>query len=415
MPANSPTLTLSPPVARRFLLMHQHLLPPHQLRGKTSILEFVRHVGCIQFDPIDVVGRNPDLVLQARVADYRSRHLDELLYSERRLWDGWDKLASIYLTSDWPYFERQRARMRRQHGSPDNPLMRVADHLLERIQGEGALSSIDFSHDEQIEGGWGRPTRLVRQALEILYAMGELGIHHRVGTRRFYDRIERLLPAELLRRPNPNPDDRSYHDWHALRRVRTAGLVNPSATELWLGITRMKAPERRKALDRLVERGELLPVQIEGIPRRTFYLAAQDRPTLEAARAGFSGRRRAAFLAPLDNLTWDRQLLEWLFDFEYRWEVYTPPAKRKYGYYVLPVLYGERFIARVEPSFDRKSSLLTINNWWWEPGVRVSPAMQSALRVCLGRFQAYLKAEELQLGPELHGKPDLEWMYDGDA
>lgn len=404
------SLTLSRPEARRFLLAHQQLLPPHQLRGKSGIREFVRHVGCIQFDPIDVVGRNPDLVLQSRVREYRPELLDQLLYSDRRLLDGWDKVASIYLTTDWPYFARHRARMRLQHGRDDNPPMRLADHLLSRIRDEGPLSSTDFSHDEMVEGAWGQPTRLVREAFDILYAMGELGVHHRIGTRRAFDLIERLVPAALLKRGDPNAGDQEYQDWHVLRRVRSVGLANPSATDYWYGITGVQAAERRAALARLSERGLVAQVQVDGIPGRTFYLASQDLPTLEAVRPGYTGRRRAAFIAPIDNLIWDRQMLKWLFDFHYTWEVYTPQAKRKYGYYVLPVLYGERFVARFDPSFDRTTGLLTIRDWWWEPGVRISRTLRSALGVCLRRFLRYLQAEGLRFGPALARKPDLHWL-----
>ena len=401
---------MSKPLARRFLLAHQHLLPPRRLSGKAGILHFIQHVGCIQFDPIDVVGRNPELVLQARVRDHRSQLLQELLYTDRLLVDGWDKLASVFLTSDWPYFARHRARMWKHHGGADNPPMQLASSLVERIRQEGPLSSIDFAHDQKVQGGWGRPTRLVREAFEILNAMGELGVHHRVGTRRFFDLNDRLIPAEVLARDDPHPDDEAYQAWHVLRRVRTVGLVNPAATEFWLGIPGVKSQARREALARLVERGDLIAVQIEGVPGRTFFLASADLPTLEAVRSGHPSRRQAALIAPLDNLIWDRQLLRWLFDFNYTWEVYTPESKRTYGYYVLPVLYGDRFVARVDPSFDRKSRVLTLNNWWWEPGILVSKPMQAALQACLRDFLGYLQAEGLRLGSRLRRKPQLGWL-----
>jgi hypothetical protein len=403
---------LSKPLARRFLLAHQHLLPPRRLSGKAGILHFIQHIGCIQFDPIDVVGRNPELVLQARVRDHRPQLLQELLYADRLLVDGWDKLASIYLTSDWPYFARHRTRMRTHHGRSDNPPMQLANALIERIRREGPLSSIDVAHDQKVLGGWGRPTRLVREAFEILNAMGELSVHHRVGTRRFFDLNDRLIPAEVLARDDPHPDDEAYRAWHVLRRVRSVGLANPNSAEYWHGIPGVKRGEQRAVLARLAERGDLIAVQIEGVPGRTFFLASADLPTLEAVRSGRSGRRQAALIAPLDNLVWDRQMLRWLFDFHYSWEVYTPQAKRRYGYYVLPVLYGDRFVARVDPSFDRKSRVLTLNNWWWEAGIQVSRAMQVALQTCLGDFLRYLQAESLQLGRGLKRKPDLGWLHE---
>ena len=120
--------------ARRFIFAHQHLYPPRQLTGKDGVQAFIRHVNCIQFDPINVVGRNPDLVLQSRVKDYRPEMLDELLYEDRRLLDGWDKMASIYPVEDWPYFARQRARMEAQFGVPNEIVMQVAPHIIGRAR-----------------------------------------------------------------------------------------------------------------------------------------------------------------------------------------------------------------------------------------------------------------------------------------
>jgi len=152
----------------------------------------------------------------------------------------------------------------------------------------------------------------------------------------------------------------------------------------------LKPPERRAACSRLGERRELVAVSVEGLPGRTLVMAAVDLPTLEVVRSARLGRRQAALIAPLDNLVWDRQLLGWLFDFHYRWEVYTPQPKRKYGYYVPPVLYGDRFIARVDPRFDRSTSLLTINNWWWGGRGAGGPTAAGRAAVLSGQFRALL-------------------------
>ena len=117
----SPTLHLSRAEARRFLLTHQHLWPPRALAGKAGILDFIRHVGCIQYDPVNLVGQNPELVLQARVADYTPALLAELLYTDRQLVDGWDKQAAIHRVEDWPYFARHRERARARARRPVQP------------------------------------------------------------------------------------------------------------------------------------------------------------------------------------------------------------------------------------------------------------------------------------------------------
>jgi len=147
----SPNMTLSKTHARRFLLAHQRLWPPRQLGGKVGIVDFVRHVGCIQFDPINVVGRNPDLVLQSRVADYRPALLEELLYADCQLLDGWDNMASIYLTTDWPYFARHRVHRREQQDARFNLPREITSAVLEAIHERGPLSSIDLKQMDKVD------------------------------------------------------------------------------------------------------------------------------------------------------------------------------------------------------------------------------------------------------------------------
>lgn len=396
MAALPPTLTLSKTEARRFLLMHHRLWPPRSLAGKAGILEFIRHVGCIQFDPIDVVGRNPDLVLQSRVADYRRSLLEEMLYGDHQLLDGWDKQAGIYPVTDWPYFARHRARTAQRHGDPSNPPMAIAPAVLQAIRERGPLSSIDLDHAGTVDWFWG-PTRLGRATLEILHGMGEVTIHHRVGTRRFFELTEKLVPADLLAAPDPNPTIEEYQDWHVLRRVGGLGLAKAVAGEYWYGILDVKTEARQAALARLVERGDLVAVAVEGVANRTFFIRAADLPTVQAAQACRELMPQAAILAVLDNIMWDRDLLRLVFDFDYVWEVYKPAVQRKYGYYVLPVIYGDRFVARFDPAFDKKTRELTIANWWWAEGIRPDEAMQAALADCFRAFMRYLDAGRLRL------------------
>jgi uncharacterized protein YcaQ len=429
----APSLILTKPQARRFLLAHHRLWPPRQLQGKAGIMTYIQHAGCIQFDPINVVGRNPDLVLQSRVAGYHPGMLELLLYTDRALLDGWDKVSSICATADWPYFARRRAAMRERHGSPSgqplvipppevqqmredgappNSPMAAAPFVLDAIRERGPLSSIDLKLEGKIDWSWGQETRLVRASLEVLYAIGELGVHHRVGTRRAFDLIERLLPAGVLAAPDPNETDEGYQDWHVLRRVGGLGLANPTATDFWLGISGVKTRERRAALARLAERGKVIPAAIEGVPRRTFFIRALDLPILDAVRGAVEPEPHAAIIGALDNLMWDRDLLRWVFDFDYVWEVYKPVAKRRYGFYVLPVLYGDRLVARFDPAFDSKTRVLAIDHWWWEEGIEPDEAMEGALVECFDQFARYLSAGKVCTGEEQAVDPSLAWVSD---
>ncbi|MBL7164108.1 MAG: YcaQ family DNA glycosylase [Anaerolineales bacterium] len=404
-----PSITIDKTSARRFVLARHHLWPPRQLSGKEGVRQYIRHVGGIQFDPINIVGRNPDLVLQSRVRDYRPGMLDELLYTDRQLLDGWDKMASLYSVEDWPYFARRRALMENYHGNPEKIVMQVAPDILGQIKENGPLCSLDFKGYEKTDWSWG-PTKASRAGLEGLYAMGHLGVHHRVNNRRYFDLTERLLSDDLLTTPDPNESDEQYEDWHVLRRVGAMGLAVPNAGEHWYGIVGVKTPERKQIITRLVERGDLVSVAVEDIPGKTFFMHSVDLPTLNTAQNAKDHQPGAAILAPLDNLLWNRKQNGWLFDFEYIWEVYKPKAQRQYGYYVLPVIYGDRFIARFDPSFDKKTRHLTIQNWWWEGGVQPDEEIETALYKCFQDFVKYLDASKLELGEAITTEKSLRWL-----
>jgi uncharacterized protein YcaQ len=240
--------------------------------------------------------------------------------------------------------------------------------------------------------------------------MGEVVVDHRVGTRRAFDLAERLLPAELLAAADPIEHDSDYQAWRVMRRIGGLGLASPAASEYWLAMHQMKSPERKAILIDLVEAGDLIAVGVEGLPDQRFFLRQADLPTLETVRRRRPPRPKASFIAPLDNLMWHRNLLRWVFDFDYIWEVYKPAPQRKFGYYVLPVLYGDRFVARFDPKFDRTAGELTIANWWWEAGVRVDERMSAALMVSMSDFMRYLGANRIRQGPKIRRDNSLRWL-----
>jgi uncharacterized protein YcaQ len=401
-------LVINRRTARRFILTCQGLCPPRELKGKEGVRSFLGQVRSIQYDPINVVGRNPDLVLQSRVKDYRPQMVDELLYQERSLIDNWDKMASLSLVEDWPYFARYRERMIDRFGKPADVVMTHAEEVLDQIRREGPQCSLDFQQHEKTDWSWG-PTRISRAVLEGLYKMGRLGIHHRVSNRRYYDLIERLLPADLLQAPDPNLDFEQYQSWHVMRRIGSLGLAHSNAGEHWGGILGVKSPERRRIISEGLERGDLYQIILEDSPGDQFYLRKQDLRILETVK-NTETTSEAAFIAPLDNLLWDRKSLVRLFNFKYRWEVYTPEKKREFGYYVLPVLYGDCFVARFDPGFDKKTRTFTVKNWWWESDLDQSQGLTDALVRCMADFLNFLDAKEIKYSSRLLKKGNLDWL-----
>lgn len=393
--------------ARRFLLAHQSLMTPRSLQGKAGLLEFFRRVRSVQFDPIDVTGRNHELVLQARVKDFSTAMLYEALYTDRALIDGFDKCMCIYCVEDWPFFRRDREGARASLEAKSHPAVEAAAAVRREIEERGPLSSSDIDLEEAVRWPWG-PTRLARAALEGMYFWGELVIHHKIGVRKVYDLAERHVPRELLGASEPNPSDEDYHDWHVHRRIGSVGLLANRGAEAWLGIKGTSSAMRAESFARLTARGKLREVSVEGISI-PMYVRAQDECVLHEALRSDSVAPSAAVLAPLDNLLWDRRMAKDLFDFDYTWEVYTPPAKRRYGYYVLPVLYGDRFVARFEPLRDRKSKTMVMKNWWWEEGAHPDDAqMRTALEICIDSFRVFLGCESVRLEGAAHA--GLSWL-----
>ncbi|NLG24866.1 MAG: hypothetical protein GX558_05890 [Clostridiales bacterium] len=355
-----------------------------------QVVAHARSRGCIQFDPLDVVGRNPDLMLQSRVEGYSPRHLERALYADRRLIDGFDKNLAIFAVEDFPHLRRLRDGTFR--GFRTHQAIEAASAaVLDAIDRRGPLCSDDLDMNEKVDWPWGKTT-LARAALESLWVAGRLVIHHKKGVRRYYDRIERHLPAHILAAKDPNPRDEDYYKWQVLRRIRSVGLMWNRGSDAYLCIDGMKKPGRDGAFQALLAEGAIEPVEVDGVG--TLYAATADLPRIERA-AGQPTPPVGRVIAPLDNLMWDRRLIEALFGFRYRWEVYVPADKREYGYYVLPVMLGDRFAARFEPS-PWRGGPLSIKNWWWE--TEPDAEARQAIDRCMGRFEAYLQRGALDEG-----------------
>ncbi len=386
--------------ARAFVLRHQCLLPPRTLPGPAGALEYIRRVGSIQFDPLNQVGYNPQLVLQSRVKGYKPAMLNNLLYHDRSLVDGFDKCLCIYPVEDWPAFAHQREGDRQWYAPNFADTPEALEETRRAVAERGPLCSADLPGEPKVRWPWG-PASVSRAALEYLYFTGDFVIHHKEGTRKYYDLAERHLPQRLLTAPYPHHGDGEYHRWHVLRRVGSVGLLWNRASDAWLGVKNLKNEERTAAFTALLNEEALVPAEVEGL-QETLYLRAEDLPLLDAPPP--DDRPEMAFLAPLDNMLWDRRLVEALFGFHYRWEVYTPAAQRQYGYYVVPVLYGDQIVARFEPRLNKKTGTLELLHWWWEDGVRPNRAMKAAFRRCLKHFMAYLGAKDVTTGD------GCEWM-----
>ena len=378
--------------ARRYLLKKQGLFGAHKYVGKAGALDYIREVGSVQFDPVDVCGKNAEIVLASRVAGFTKRMYHALLYEDRALVDWFDKNLCILPVEDWPYFERIR-RAYRGYTRGANEVAAVREDVRAAIRARGALSSQDLDYGDKIDWYWSS-TRLSRAALERMYFCGELAIHHKKGSIKYYDLIENCLPEAIVNAPEPFVEDAAHFAWRVERRIGAVGFLWNRASDAWLGIDNMKAAERSRAFSRLIDEGRIVESTVEGI-REPLYCRARDAELARGVADDTETSDRCEFLAPLDSLLWDRKLIKALFGFDYKWEIYTPPEQRKYAHYVLPVLAGERFIGRIELVRDKAKNGLVIKNLWYEDGVRPTKALYKRIEACAKRLgQAVAKKQE---------------------
>jgi uncharacterized protein len=388
--------------ARRFLVAHHLLAPARSLEGgPDAVLEVVRKFGSVQFDPLAVAGRNHDLVLHARVADYDPAWCDQL-YERRELFEAFNKGLALVPTEEFPWFRVSLSmtapRILSEHA-------KVAEQVLDRIRVEGPLSVLDF---ERREGEvwvweWG-PSSVVRAVLEAYSVTGVLGLARREGNRRYYDLLERLLPGDVLARDVPLHEQLRHK---MLSRYRAHGLLGIAGSgDVFGGLGPAKPnPERpehpgRTALrEELVESGELVRVTVEGMRGPRFVL----RDEVELLSAPPKPPASVAFLPPMDPLMWDRSLLQPLFDFDWVWEVFTPEHKRRWGYYVLPILFRDRLVGRIEPRIDRAGGRVRVLGLWWEEGFKPGrvEGFVDAMRAALGAYLRFAGADRLEWAAHL--------------
>ena len=199
---------------------------------------------------------------------------------------------------------------------------------------------------------------------------------------------ENHLDPELLQAENPCAGDEDLLRWRVLRRIGAVGLLWNRNSTAFLGIP-LNAEIRKKIFSDLEESGKTCSVLVDGI-NAPFSYPAEDSPLMQAVLNGTADRKpRLEFIAPLDPMMWDKNMIAALWDFQYSWEIYTPAAKRKYGYYTLPVLWGEKFIGRIEAVADRKRRTLIVKNIWLEPGVRQTQKLHSAMSRSVKRLAGF--------------------------
>lgn len=378
---------LSNQTARR-LFLHRHLLtePEPGRPDRAALLDLITRLGFVQVDSINTVERAHHMILWARRPGYRPEMLAPLLERERCLFEHWTHDASVIPTAFFPHwqlrFDRARATLADRWKSwRDDAYLGKLDEVLARVAAEGPVTASDTGEgEERGTGGWWEwhPSKT---ALEYLWRTGALSVARREGFRKVYDLTERVIPnAHLDHRPHPA----ETVDWACREALLRLGFATSGEIAAFFATV---TPDEAKAwCAEGRARGTLIEIEVEGAdgtPRRCFA-----RPgLLEEPAPEPTGRVR--ILSPFDPALRDRNRAERLFGFFYRIEVFVPEPKRKYGYYVFPVLEGDRIIGRIDAKADRQAGALAVRAFWPERGVRPSAGRIARLEAELGRLARF--------------------------
>lgn len=398
-------ITISKITARRFIMGKQGLWPGRRFTGLAGTTAAIREMEALQLDPLNVIARSQDIAMFGRVLDYRPADLATVAYERRKFFDFGGTLF-LYPMDEVPYWRlyMQRARQwRRQKAFADehpDVLAQVKNDLREN----GPMSNRDFKGNKRVANHYrGRKDTAI--ALYYLWITGEVMIHHRNGFDRVYDLTENILPAAFAH----TASEAESEAYFSRKAVSFRGLIrdlqwrNSLSNFIQRKVGKKEADERIAAL---YEQGMLMPVKIQNSKERWIALAS-DLPLLEELDAGRvpgtwqplcpSTQDEVTFVAPLEIVS-ARGRAKRVFDFEYIWEVYKPVEKRRWGYYVLPILYGDDLVARLDPKLDRSTMTLEIKGFWLEDNAPVNDIVfADALGRGLARFARFVDAKQVDV------------------
>lgn len=398
--------------ARRLLLERQGLCrPPRRKLGADGLQALIEDLGYVQLDSISTVARAHHMILFARNETYRPALLAHLIERERSLFENWTHDAAVIPTAFFPYWqhrfdrERDRLKTRWQKWRRDGFLEEM-DRVLTHVADSGPTRARDLTPADSGEGGAPKKPadsswwdwHPAKTALEYHWRCGALAVCRREGFQKVYDLTERVIPDAHR---GPPPDRHAFRDWACREALTRLGLATSGEiAAFWHLVSPKEAADWCRA--ELVK-GTLVEVSVEPAVKRK---ADKGRPRSVFARpetlAGLAdlppAPPRIRALSPFDPILRNRQRLERVFGFDYRIEVFVPAAKRRYGYYVFPLLEGERLIGRIDMKHDKEADALKVSSLWLEAKVRLTPARQARLDAELDRQRRFIDAGRVVYG-----------------
>ncbi|HUM46370.1 MAG TPA: crosslink repair DNA glycosylase YcaQ family protein [Chitinophagales bacterium] len=363
--------------ARALAIQSQWLGGHQQLHTREDALKTIEHLGYVQIDTLSVVERAHHHVLWSRIPGYKKAWLDELIRG-KQLFEYWGHAASFLPMKDYRFslVRKREYQKGRSHWFEQDK--KVKRHVLSRIKREGPLQSKDFETPDEGKKAW-YYWKPAKKALEQLFMEGKLMVNHRQGFQKVYDLAAHVLPAAIN---TEFPTKMEY----AVHLVETAIAAHGILTEKEIYYLRGAWNEYiSKAVRKLLRAGSIIELKLEGHEQTKFYGA----PSITEFTKESVAPNEVHILSPFDNLLIQRRRMKRLFDFDYVIECYLPEHKRTFGYFTLPILYGDRFIARMDPKADRLNKVFYVRNLAFEENLKVNDEMLNAFAAKLKSFAAF--------------------------
>ena len=378
---------------------------PRLPANSEGIVRLAVELGCLQIDPIRVVEQPQYLICWSRLGHYAHAELDKALWEEKTLFHYWAHAASLVPTVDYPIHQvMMRTYPSRTWSVGYERINRFLDsnktlkrHVLTQLRKKGPLRTSDFtdlSVMSYVSSGW-NTDRNVDRMLDYLWTKGKVMIVGRTAQQRVWDLAERWFP-------DWTPADRLSHQQQTRlaieRSVKAMGIAMKK--QIWQYFTRWRYHELPETLKKMEKKGDLIPVVVPGV-KGAWHMHPDDVELVETLQAGEWEPRPPTLLSPFDPLIADRARVKLMWGFDYAIEIYVPKDKRKYGYYVLPILMGDRLIGRVDPSMDRKTGVLTINGIWAERDAPKDKVTARAVAQAIEDLAKFLGADRITYGRKI--------------
>jgi uncharacterized protein YcaQ len=384
-------------VADLFLARQQLDRPRGRRLTAKSLVAFAEATGGIQLDSINVVARAHPLTLWSRFGVFDRRVLDRLIYRRRVVFEYWAHAACLVSTNELAAWRRAMLDYSTASRGWSSWLQKNEGvlHAVETaIVDRGPLSSSDFGDDRADRGasGWWN-WKPAAHALDYLWMSGRILVHSRAGFQKRYDLAERVLPR--VSAVPPLTED-AFRRWHLEKALAAMGAATETDLRLYLTFPKLGAPERKRMLTDALARGDVVEIAVDGARGRWFALA-RDLPALRRAAARPARHAGTTFLAPFDSFLWHREHTQRLFGFDYKIEVYTPAARRRFGYYTLPILSDGRLVGRVDAKAHREDRRLALRHVAFETPLATPDAVLAGTADAACSLAAFTGARDVVL------------------